>query len=907
MPSFLDQEPPPGYVAGVGRGATGFSTSADSALPDTQFEGDEGLLATLQDDDEAEQIYLQVEERLQKGKKTSTAQPPPSAPAVTVSFSALKRDLAQVTDSEWQNLPDAMDFTRRNKRLNLADKMLRRFYAAPDLQPTNLQSHSETQLSESTPNQSVPNQPNHTNFAAIAASRDSLLLHELDKYVPLGGMDTARYLEGLEADVRVADVDKTRAVLSSLRRTEPMRADSWIASARLEEEVRNWTAAKRLIRKGCEVIPRNEEVWLENVRLHAKSADGTKMCRSIVTDALKHNPHSVKLWTTAVDLEDSAQPSARRRILMRALEALPHSTELWHRLVAMEDGPDAKKLLDKAVELCPNEWSFWARLVGMCEGSEAREILNRARKALPRDHRVWLAGAKLEEGNGNEAKARKLAKKAVDEERRNEDINKNEINGESTHKTFITWAEEATSALDEGHVATSDAIISASLEAMAMSISEILAETPRIERAAVRHSVYRHVARHADTKGLWVRLFDSVKSNGDSVGEYYRMAIDNDSHEALYRMMYAKDEWVVHGNVDSAREILDRAAKDLPDSEPVWLARVKLEIRTGNFSEAYAVSKVLIERLPATTPRVWYKHIHLVRFLEIHKRGVEGKGESEKNGKNGEERGGNEHKGSGTIPSIDVPPLSLCDQALSNFPENHKLHLQKAQVLRDLGRESEARDAAMVGTRTASSTTDLWLLVADLDAGVPIKARATVDSAIAQASDARLWKRKIELEIAAKNMVTARQLSNKALQQYPVSAELWVQHLELIPKMLQRKNAFLDALKKTDNSPVVLTSIGVFFWLDGKHDKAKSWFERAVTNGPRNGDSWGWLYAYEARHGDGNEVKQRFVEKYDEINEGLSWNHVNKAVTSLAKLPEELLEEVANGLVKEKGIEAKKK
>lgn len=29
-PAFLDQEPPPGYIAGIGRGAVGFTTAADS-------------------------------------------------------------------------------------------------------------------------------------------------------------------------------------------------------------------------------------------------------------------------------------------------------------------------------------------------------------------------------------------------------------------------------------------------------------------------------------------------------------------------------------------------------------------------------------------------------------------------------------------------------------------------------------------------------------------------------------------------------------------------------------------------------------------------------------------------------------------------------------------------------------
>lgn len=39
--------------------------------------------------------------------------------------------------------------------------------------------------------------------------------------------------------------------------------------------------------------------------------------------------------------------------------------------------------------------------------------------------------------------------------------------------------------------------------------------------------------------------------------------------------------------------------------------------------------------------------------------------------------------------------------------------------------------------------------------------------------------------------------------------------------MSQRKTAFLDALKATDNSSLILMIIGVFFWYDGKYNKCK--------------------------------------------------------------------------------------
>ena len=62
--------------------------------------------------------------------------------------------------------------------------------------------------------------------------------------------------------------------------------------------------------------------------------------------------------------------------------------------------------------------------------------------------------------------------------------------------------------------------------------------------------------------------------------------------------------------------------------------------------------------------------------------------------------------------------------------------------------------------------------------------------------------------------------------------------------MSQRKTIFLDALKATNNSNLILLIIGVFFWFDGKYSKSKNWFERSLQLDNTNGDIWSWMYNY---------------------------------------------------------------
>ncbi len=49
--------------------------------------------------------------------------------------------------------------------------------------------------------------------------------------------------------------------------TNPNHAPGWIAAARLEEVTGRMQAARNIIMKGSDVCAKNEDVWLEAVRL----------------------------------------------------------------------------------------------------------------------------------------------------------------------------------------------------------------------------------------------------------------------------------------------------------------------------------------------------------------------------------------------------------------------------------------------------------------------------------------------------------------------------------------------------------------------------------------------------------------------------------------------------------------
>lgn len=269
-PSFLDQEPPAGYVPGIGRGAIGFSTKEKQVVSNDDKgrripkRYRENLNNHLQsqpkddEDDEAANVFKTLELKLaQKKKKRANEKDDDNSvdsSNVKRQFADLKESLAAVTESEWMDIPDATDFTRRNKRNRIQEQLNRKTYAAPDsLIPGNvdlnklteereklLQSQIDENLAQLTKNASNPIQVNKPNAATDALS----YLKDLEN-------DRVNSL----SDATLEDLQKMRTILKSYRKADPTNPQGWIASARLEEKARKFSVAKKNNRKWLPRVP----------------------------------------------------------------------------------------------------------------------------------------------------------------------------------------------------------------------------------------------------------------------------------------------------------------------------------------------------------------------------------------------------------------------------------------------------------------------------------------------------------------------------------------------------------------------------------------------------------------------------------------------------------------------------
>lgn len=900
--AFLFQKAPAGYIPGVGRGATGFTTSADSgglasqrglvielASEDEDVQNtnsDDGILGGKKhqdkDDLEADRIYEEIERKLMKkrGNKEYEVTKKDGTLEMKEQFSDLKRALTSVSDFEWQNLPEAGDFTRRNKRHRIEQQQNQRFYAVPDnilAGSGSLGAKKETE-------------DGYTDFKSISEARDKFLGSHLDSLVPQKNLLASEdHIELLESEIlqdKFHDIAKSRSVLASLRKTEPHKSSSWIASARLELQAKNYTAAKRIILEGCNRVPRKEDVWLESVNIHQASSESSKLCKGIISEALRYNPTSEKLWLRAYDLENSSDAFAKRKVLMKALEEIPNSVEIWKLMIEQEDSiEDVKKLLSKAIEFCPKEWNFWLTLINHSSYSDAKALINRARKEYGSSVDVWMTASKLEERENsgiNYLKLNKFLSNGFKEiMKQNVDIEK--------EKT--AWIREAIKSYKEGFDLSAKAAVSIAIsiedngdqDEFISNCFHLADQLTRDNNFEIANYIYELVTeKFPDKVDCWVKLFNSLKSSTKDhhhLFSYYRKSIEHNPLDALLILMYAKDLWILANDVDSSRKLLEDAGTRLPDDERIWLARVKLEVKNKNFENANRISLDCIKMIPTSSARVWYKHIHLKRFLNLRY----------------------------PKQSYEHEITTLFKKSLEIFPENYKLILQKSQVLLDdLKKPEEAKECLSIGVKKCPESIELWIALANFYEKIDkslIKSRSTYDKAIlAQPKSDLLWVERIKLEKRNGDYQLAIQLTNKSLKIFPNSSYLWLEYLGQIKKSSIRKNAYLDAMKNTGNSPTILLSIGIFFWLDGKFNKAKSWFERALDVEPRNGDIWAWLYIFCSRNGTKDEVfalLKNYNETYEKINLGYYWNPIHKKVDNLDKNSEEILEAVASTVIKE--------
>jgi len=881
--TYKNSKPPPGYIPGLGRGAIGFTTRSDigparaaagaaekkkkeTDYSETNFDKFSGYSEKLfddtpydADDQEADRVYAAVEERMdgrrkrqrEENLKNAMARYRVTRPRIVDQFVDLKAGLGTVSKEQWMALPDGANFSQRARHKRQQQQNRSGNFAATPVPDSVLNrgaggaasgtATSISALQQHTGGAATPAAGTSTEMRGLAQARGTVLSLKLAKMGDsVSGqtvVDPKGYLTDLnsihvDSEAEVGDYKKADLLLHKLIESNPRHAPGWIALARLQKAARKLALARKVIKKGCEACPENEDVWLEAAKL--ATPDNAAV---ILANAVRHIPNSVKVWMYASNLETDAE--AKKAVLRRALTFIPNSVRLWKAAIQLEDRDDARTMLARAVECVPQSVDMWLALARLETYANAQRVLNAAHVAIPSEPVIWVAAAKLEEAQGHSAKVDKVIAKAV-----------TKLGSSGVHVDREAWLKHAEECEAAGAKLTCSAIVR---HTIGLGVEDEdrkrtwLADAAALEaRGSMQcaRAVYAHTLSVFPKKAsIWRAAAALEKAHGTSeaLEALLREAVGHCPHAEVLWLMAAKERWL-GGDVDTARTILQEAFKANPGSEQVWLAAAKLEWENDRIDGARMLLQRARERAP--TPRVWVKSALLER----------------ETGHPDRER-------------------ELLAAATRDHPTAPKLWMMAGQAAEAAGDAKAARTAYQTGLRYCHDAIPLWCLSARLHeaGGQPTRARNVLEMGrVKNPRTPALWLEAVRLERRAGQGRLAETLLAKALQECPTSGLLWAEDIRAATRAGRRRKVE-DALHRCGDDPHVVVEVARFFVSLGKYSKARKWFKRAVTLDPDLGDAWAAFYAFELAHG--NEEQQSAVADKCEASDprhGEAWNAVVK-------------------------------
>ncbi|PVD31927.1 hypothetical protein C0Q70_07353 [Pomacea canaliculata] len=912
--TFIGLPAPLGYVPGLGRGATGFTTRSDIGpardaddIPEDrhappnkkakqkeeeddedlndanydEFSGYGGSLCSKdpydKDDEEADAIYEAIDKRMDEKRKERREEKlkrdiekfRQERPKIQQQFSDLKRDLASVSVDDWNNLPEVGDARNRKQRVGRAEK----FTPVPD-------SVLARAAASGSVNSAVSEQ--EQKFGGLTTPFGSIT--PIGSATPMGDIDMKKIGQARNTlmDIKLTQVSDSvsgqtvvdpKGYLTDLQSMLPSHGG----------DINDVKKARLLLKSVRETNPKHPPAWIASARLEEVTGKlqaarnlimkGCEECpksedmwleaarlmpgdqaKAVVAQAVRHLPQSVRIWIKAANLETEIK--AQKRVFHKALEQIPNSVRLWKAAVELEDEEDALIMLSRAVECCPTSVELWLALARLENYENARKVLNRARENIPTDRQIWITAAKLEEAHGNIPMVDKIIDRALTSLR----MNMVEINREQ-------WIKDAEDCERSGSLHTCQAIIRAVIS-IGVEEEDKKHTWMADADACAAHGAYecaRAVYAYALTvfpskKSIWLRAAHFEKNHGtrESLESLLQRAVAHCPKAEVLWLMGAKSKWLA-GDVPAARSILALAFQANPNSEEIWLAAVKLESENNEFERARRLLHKA--RNSAPTARVFMKSVKLEWCL-------------------------------GEVDNA----LMLLDEAVKHYPDFPKLSMMRGQIEEQRGNLDTARNAYNQGLKKCPTSWPLWLLLSRLEerAGQLTRARSILEKArLKNPKTPELWMEAVRVENRAGLKNIAMTLMAKALQECPNSGILWAEAIFMEPRP-QRKTKSVDALRKCEHDPHVLLAASKLFWSERKLSKARDWFNRTVKIDPDLGDAWAAFYKFETLHGDqksADDIATRCVAA--EPHHGEHWCRVSKAIPNWRLKTQEILPLVA--------------
>lgn len=910
---FLSMPAPENYVAGLGRGATGFTTRSDlgparegpseeqlkealakrakqlelgtpTAYGVTEKKDDEededaarfqdpddeqGLFAGGlydKDDDEADRIYQAVDERMERRRQKQRLVPLSFAPSLLLKQDGGCLSCEQYTDlnpREAREQREREDYEAKNPKISQQFADAKRalstisedeWAALPEVGDLTGR-NKRARTSRMQRFYAVPD-------SVLAAARDA---GQMDTSIDAGDGTETNGTNGDATDGTVtnfAQIGAAREKQLSLRLEQAAKAGT---------ESTNGTSTS-IDPKGYLTSLATSE--MKNSEMNLGDISRTRLLLESVTNS---NPTHTPGWISAARLEEHAgKHGAARNKIMQGCQRCPKSEDVWLEAIRLHmegNNRNAKVIAADAIKENPRSIKLWlaaSELEG--ESNSKKKVLRKAIDNNPKSVQLWKAAANLEEPKDAMlmlAKATQFVPSSVDlwlayarlctKEQAEQVLNQARRAIPTSHEIWIA----ATRLQEQGGNAD-----------LARKVMNRGIKTLAKESAMLKREEWIAEAEKAETEGAVVTCQAIIEN---TLG----WDLDEDDDRKDIWMDDAKES-ENRGRYHTARAIYAYALRVFATKASVWKAAAELERR----SESHESLLNLLEKAVEACPKSDDLWLQLAR--ERWTNGdIDGArvvlGRAFKQNANEsiwlaavklEADAGFRDKAEALLAQArqaastdriwyksvaferqlgrDDEALDLVNQALQIFPANAKLWMQKGQIYESKENIAKAREAYNAGTRAVPKSTPLWILASRLEEknGVLVKARSILDRArLALPKSDELWTESVRLERRNNNTPAAQNLMSKALQVLPKSGLLWTERIMHLEPRTSRKSRALEAAKLVGDDKFLFTTISRIFWNERKLDKAVVWFEKAILVDADWGDSWAWYYRFLVSHG----------------------------------------------------------
>lgn len=608
-------------------------------------------------------------------------------------------------------------------------------------------------------------------------------------------------------------------------------------------EIGDIKRARALLQSVTSTNPKHGPGWIAAARVE-EYANKMTAARKIILQGCEQAADSEDVWLEAARLHPVDTAKA---ILANGVKKIPSSVKIWLCAAELETNEGRKKaVLRRSLEIIPNSVQLWKAAIELENVTDARIMLSRAVECVPTSVEMWLALAKLE----THENARKVLNKA-----------REEIPTER-----MTWITAARLEEAHGNLHLVDKII----EKMVLSLQQnqvlikrdewiqdaVDAErtmAPKTAASIIRNTIALNVD-FEDRKKTWMDDADHVLTLHPPAIETSRAIL----HFALEVFPSKKSIWQQlamlekeHGTPEQLEEVLKRGVQHCPNAEVLWLMAAKEKWLSGNVPDA---RMILLEAFNANSKseQIWLAAVKLewendefIRARLLLQRARE-RAPSER-----------VYLKSALLERElfeYTAALQLLDEGIAKYPSFSKFYMMAGQICceEDVSKSKtkdnvKAREYFVRGLKANPASIPLWRLLISLEERVKgvVKARPTAEMArLKLPANDLIWLESIRLERRAGNDKLSENLMAQALKECPASGALWSEVLLTCSKTQQKSKA-IDAIKRCDQDALVVLTIARLFERSARFRKAQKWFNRAVTLNPRLGDAWIYYFAFE--------------------------------------------------------------